>query len=228
MIKTNTPFNVLNTDKKSDFYLPLPSLQYFADDQDDNGDDAGDSGADDKDDDHQDDNSDDKGDPEKKYTQEDFEKEIARRIANEKKLADEKVEEAKKLAKMNADQKREYEYEKLQKELDEYKKKDAYHSLSKEAANMLSDNKITADDELLSFVVKETAEETQKAVKSFVGVLNQKVEEGVKQALSGKSPKVNSKAGEVLTKEKIMGIKDSGERIKAIQANPQLFKQKGE
>ena len=125
----------------------------------------------------------------KKYTQKEFEAEIARRVASEKKRADEKVAEAEKLAKMNADQKKEYETEKLQKELEDYKKKDAFYSLSKEASKMLSEKGITADDDVLDFVVKGTAEATQTSVNSFVALVNSKVEEGVKKALSGKPPK---------------------------------------
>ena len=50
------------------------------------------------------------------------------------------------------------------------------------------------------------------------------MEEGVQKALSGRTPKANVNANQAVTKESIMGIKDATERIKAIQANPQLFK----
>lgn len=153
-----------------------------------------------------------------------FEKELKARLAREKKAREKAVEEAEKLAKMNAEQKKEYEYEKMQEELEEYKKRDQYYKLSKEASKMLAEHDITADEEVLSLVVKDDAEETQASVNAFVNLFNAKVEEGVKKALSGNSPKVNATQGKALTKEDIMGIKDAEQRIKAIQENPNLFK----
>lgn len=89
---------------------------------------------------------------------------------------------------------------------------------------MLSEHDIQADDEVLQFVVKDDAEGTQVAVNAFVELVNAKVEQGVQKALSGRTPKANVNANQAVTKESIMGIKDATERIKAIQANPQLFK----
>lgn len=133
--------------------------------------------------------------PGKTYTQEELEEIIKQRLVREKKAAEKAIKEAEKLAKMNEDQKKQYELEKLQKELEEYKKKDAYYALSKEASKMLSEKGITADDELLSFVVKDDAEGTQSSVNAFVALINTKVEEGVKKALAGKPPKVNPNPG---------------------------------
>lgn len=162
--------------------------------------------------------------PEKKYTQDELEQIIKDRVAREKKATEKAVEEASRLAKMNEDEKREFEYEKLQEELAELKRKDAYYGLSREASKMLAEHDIQADDDLLKFVVDDSAEETQSKVNSFVELINAKVEEGVQKALSGRTPKANVNANQAVTKKSIMGIKDATERIKAIQANPQLFK----
>ncbi|CZQ83895.1 Hypothetical protein Tpal_500 [Trichococcus palustris] len=129
--------------------------------------------------------------PAKMYTQEEVEKMMKDRVAREKKAAEEALEEAKKLAKMNEDEKAKYELEKLQRELAEYKKKDAFNGLSKEASKMLSEHNIHADDELLAFVVKGDAEATKLAVDSFVALVNTKISDGVKQALSGTPPKAS-------------------------------------
>ena len=149
---------------------------------------------------------------------------IKDRVAREKKNAEKQVEEAKRLAKMNEEEKREFEYEKLQEELAELKRKDAYYGLSKEASKMLSEHNIQANDEVLQLVVKDDAEATKESVSAFVELVNAKVEEGVQKALSGRTPKANVNANQAVTKESIMEIKDATERIKAIQANPQLFK----
>lgn len=158
-----------------------------------------------------------------KYTDDDVDKIINEKFAKWQEKQAEKIAEAEKLAKMNADEKEKYRLEQLEKELEEYKRKDTFYSLSKEASKMLSEQNIHADDELLQLIVKDNAEETQKAVNSFVALINTKVEEGVKKALQGKPPKVNTQTGKPITKESIMSIKDSGERLKAIRENGHLF-----
>src|SRR5699024_8202547 len=100
----------------------------------------------------------------KTYTQEELEEIIKARVAREKKATEKAVEEASRLAKMNEDEKREFEYEKLQEELAELKRKDAYYGLSREASKMLAEHDIQANDDLLQFVVKDDAEGTQTAV----------------------------------------------------------------
>ena len=151
-----------------------------------------------------------------------MEKIIKERVAREKKATEKAVAEAEKLAKMNADEKREHERQKLEEELAEYKRKDQYYSLSREATNMLHEHGIAADDELLGMIVKDTAEDTQTAVNSFVKLLNAKVEDGVKKALSGNSPRVNTGTN-AMSKKQILSIKDRAERQRAIKENIQLF-----
>jgi hypothetical protein len=160
--------------------------------------------------------------PEKKYTQEELEEIVQQRVAREKKAREKAVEEAEKLAKMNADEKEAYEREQLEKELEEYKRKDQFYSMSREASKMLAEHDIQANDELLEVLVQDDAEGTQRAVNGFVELFNAKVEQGVKKALGGRTPKANLNTGG-LTKESILAIEDTTERQKAIRENIQLF-----
>lgn len=153
-----------------------------------------------------------------------MEKIIQDRVARANRQAEKQVEEAKRLAKMNEDEKEKYRLDQLEQQLEEYKRKEAYYGLSKEAAKMLTEHNIQADDDLLQFVVKDDAEGTQTAVNAFVSLVNAKVEEGVKKALAGNPPRANLHGTSALTKEKIMQEKDSTKRIKLIQDNPHLFK----
>lgn len=162
---------------------------------------------------------------EKMYTQEELEEIVKQRVAREKKAAEKAVQEAEKLAKMNEEQKRQYELEKLQKELEEYKRKDAFNTMSKEASKMLAEHEIIADERVLSFVVKETADETKETVNAFVDLIKEKVQEGVKKALAGTTPKKsNSQNGSATSKEEIMKEKDPIKRQKLIKENIHLFK----
>jgi hypothetical protein len=194
-------------------------LQFFA--EDNNQSDGNDSN-DNQDSQDQNDQSDVKNQSVKTYSEEEVQKMVKERVAREKKAAEKAVEEAKKLAKMNEEEKKKYEFEQMQKELEEYKRKDSFNGLSKEASKMLSEHQITADDELLAFIVKDSAEDTRAAVTSFVSLINTKVEEGVKKALAGKSPKVNTN-NKVLTKDQIMQETDGVKRQKLIKENIHLF-----
>ena len=164
----------------------------------------------------------------KTYTQDELEEIVKARVAREKKAAEKAVEEAAKLAKMNEEEKREFEYQKLQEELAELKRKDAYYGLSREASKMLAEHDIQANDDLLQFVVKDDAEGTQTAVNAFVELFNAKVEQGVQKALSGRTPKANVNANQVVTQEQFdkMGY---SERVALKQKDENLYnKLKGE
>lgn len=165
----------------------------------------------------------DKEQDEKTFTQEEVNAIIEKRIAREQKKADEKAKEAEKLAKMNKDQKAEYEREQMQKELDAYKAKEARHEMKQTAKDMLKEKEINADDDILEIVTADTADKTSENVKAFVEVLNRTVKEQVQAKLNqGGTPK-NFNTGSALTRESIMQIKDDSQRQRAIAQNRHLF-----
>lgn len=129
------------------------------------------------------------GAEEKKYTDADVDKLIDKKFAEWQKKKDKEVDEAKKLADMNAQQKAEYERDKLQKELDDYKRKDALAEMSKTARKMLSDEGISISDELLSRLVTTDAAETKSAVDSFTKLFKAAVDDAVKDKARGTTPK---------------------------------------
>ncbi|MEI5994812.1 DUF4355 domain-containing protein [Candidatus Enterococcus mansonii] len=135
-----------------------------------------------------------------------------------------KQKEADRLATMNEDEKAEHEKQKLLNRIAELEKKDNFTAMSKEASKMLSEASISADDEILNFVVKDTAEDTQQAVNSFISLIDKKAEEKTKAALSGTAPRVNLTPGKQMTKSEIMAIKNDSERQKAIKENIHLFR----
>ena len=74
-----------------------------------------------------------------KYTDDDLNRIIAAKKAEWIKKKDAEVDEAKKLADMNAQQKAEYERDKYQKELAEYKAREALSKMSSTARKMLAE-----------------------------------------------------------------------------------------
>lgn len=151
--------------------------------------------------------------------------EMAKIVSEESKRAVQAaLDEAEKLKGMNDSQKLQYELDKATRELEEERKKNSFNKMSKEASKMLSEASITADDEILNFVVKDTAEDTTNAVNSFISLIDKKAEEKTKAALSGTAPKVNLTPGKQMTKDEIMKITNSTKRQQAIKENIHLFR----
>lgn len=158
-----------------------------------------------------------------KYTDDDLDRIIARKFAELEKKKQKEVDEAKKLAEMNAQQKAEYERDQLRKELDDYKRKDSISEMSKTARKMLSENGISISDELLSMLVTTDAEKTKAAVDGFAKAFNDAVEAKVKEKLKGEPPRKGSGGISAMTKEQIMAIRDPELRQKKMLENKHLF-----
>ena len=163
-----------------------------------------------------------KGEGEKKYTDADLNSIIDKKFAEWQKKKEKEVNEAKKLAEMNATEKAEYERDKLQEQLDEMMKEKSLTEMTKVARKMLSEDGINITDELLANLVSDSAENTKEAVKSFIELFKSAVNDAVKDALKGKAPK-NSTGSDSITKEKIMKVKDRAERQKLIAEHMDLF-----
>lgn len=163
-----------------------------------------------------------KSEGEKKYTDADLNSIIDKKFAEWQKKKEKEVDEAKKLAEMNATEKAEYERDKLQKQLDEMMKEKSLTEMTKVARKMLSEDGINITDELLANLVSDSAENTKEAVKSFIELFKSAVNDAVKDALKGKAPK-NSTGSDSITKEKIMKVKDRAERQKLIAEHMDLF-----
>lgn len=134
----------------------------------------------------------------KKYTDDDVNRIVKQKKLEWQKQQEKAVDEAKKLAAMNATQKAEYERDKVQKELDEYKRKDALAEMSKTARKMLSDEGINIPDDLLSRLVTTDAEETKAAVDGFSKLFKTAVEDAVKEQARGTTPRnITNNAGDV-------------------------------
>jgi hypothetical protein len=166
---------------------------------------------------------------EKTFTQAELDAIIQKEKAKAKRSAEKeyqaKIDEAERLRKMNADEKAKYEAEKQAAYIAELEAKINRSGLEKEASKMLSEAGIVAGDEILAFVVKDSAESTQEAVNGFAELVNQLADNKVKEMLKGKTPrKVEQSTAGAITKEQFdrMGYKDRNELL---QSNPELYAQ---
>ena len=163
----------------------------------------------------------------KTFTQSEVDDLIKKRLSKQEKSFDkrmqEKLDEAEKLRQMNEAQKAEYEQEKQKAYIAELEAKINRSGLEREASKMLSEGGIAVDDKILGLVVKDTAENTQEAVESFVALVNELADKKVSEKLKGKTPKKmeDTSAGEI-TKEQFnrMGYQSRNELL---QNNPELY-----
>lgn len=166
---------------------------------------------------------------EKTFTQAEVDDIVQKRLSKaeksfEKKIQ-ERIDEAEKLRKMNAEQKAEYESKKQASRIAELEAQINRNGLEKEASKMLSEAGIIASDEILAFVVKDDAESTQETISNFTALVNDIADKKVSEMLKGKTPKkVEQSTAGVITKEQFdrMGYKDRNELL---QSNPKLYAQ---
>lgn len=122
------------------------------------------------------------------YTDEQVNEIVKKRLARAEKEKQAAVDEAAKLAKMNADQKKDYELQKAQKERDELKSQLATYEMGKQARSMFEDAKLTVTEDDLKHVVTSEAESTEANVKWLIAH-DQAVAERVRQELlKGSTP----------------------------------------
>lgn len=120
----------------------------------------------------------------KVYTEQEFNQrlndEISRRLKQKEKEKQDAVDEAKRLAKMNKDQKAEYEREQLEKEVKQLREEKAMNEMRSEARAILLSNEIDARDEVVSLVVADTAEKTKENIEVFSAIIKKSVEDAIK------------------------------------------------
>lgn len=162
--------------------------------------------------------------PAAKYTDEDVDRILNQKFAKWQQQKEKEVDEAKKLERMDAQQKAEYERDQLQKELDDLKHKATIADMTATARKMLVAEKVNISDELIGVLVSTDAEETKNNIESFVTMFNEAVESAVKDRIKGTTPTKGSRPGTTtMTKEEILNIKNPDLRQQKMLENRELF-----
>lgn len=154
------------------------------------------------------------------YTDEQVNDIVKKRLARAEKEKQAAVDEASKLAKMNADQKKDYELQKAQKERDELKSQLASYQMGKQARSMFEDAKVSVTEDDLKHVVTPEAESTETNVKWLIAH-DQAVAERVRQELlKGSTPLDPS------SNRKTKSLKDMTllERSELQRKDPEMYK----
>lgn len=130
-----------------------------------------------------------KNQEEKKYTDKEVDEIVQRKLAKWEKDKAKAVSEAEKLAKMNEEEKSNYERQKLKDRLAELERKEILHEMAKTARSILADKGIQVKENLLSRLITEDAETTKESVEAFAGLFTEAVDKAVTEKLKGKTPK---------------------------------------
>ena len=123
---------------------------------------------------------------EKKYTDADVDAIIDKKFAKWKSEQEAKENEAKKLAKMNADEKQKYQLDQREQELADREKAIARKELTAEAKAMLSERDLPV--ELVNVVDLTSAETVSQSVAVLQKSWEQAVQKGVQEKLKGGAP----------------------------------------
>ena len=161
----------------------------------------------------------------KKYSDEDVNKIIAKKIAEWEKKQEKKTkenQEAERLKNMSEQEKRDHEFKELQAKIANYEKQEALGKMTKVARSILSEQEINVNDELLSNLVTEDADTTKTNVENFAKMFKAAVQKEVAAKLRHEPPKKGS--GAKLTKEDILKVQNRAERQKLIKEHMSLFK----
>lgn len=192
-------------------------LQLFAEGSEGSGGDSGNEGTDPGNEPETNGTEEDEGnDPEdeKKYSDKDVNKIIDRKFAEWAKKKQKEEDEAKKLAKMNAQEKADYRNKQLEDKIAKLENEKTLSNMRDEARKMLSEKNINISDELLAFMVSTDAGETKKAVDSFADLFNAAVNEAVKGKARQTTPREGG-AFSVATKN--LGIGDMAREARIIK-----------
>lgn len=161
--------------------------------------------------------------PEKTFTQEQVNQMVKDRLERERKKTEAKVEEAAKLAKMNSDQKKDYEAEQVLKRAEEAESKLARLEMQSEARTMVNDLGVSLTDEDLALVVTTDADSTKANVGQLTDLINRIQDQVKTEMLKGTTPKVNGKSITASTADDFSKM-STAERVTFAQENPEEFK----
>ena len=160
---------------------------------------------------------------EKTFTKDEVEQMISDRIKREREKAEADKAEAKRLAKMNADQKKDYEIDKQTKRAEEAEQKLARYEMQGQARKMFEESGVSVNDDDLSLVVTSEAETTQDNVNKLIAFAKRIREDVKNEMLTGKTPKTNGNVAKNITQSQF-DLMSSKQKAELYQENPDLFK----
>lgn len=204
------------------------NLQFFAENPAAGADDASDTGApDEAENTTQVDGSSDNGQP-KTFTQEEVDKMVEKRMARYDRAHQKEVESAKteaaKLAKMNKDQKKDYELQQAQQKAQDAEAQLARYQLRDTVRKQLVDGGFTPEESDIDLIVTADAETTKQNGDALLAMVERIRNDERQKTLSGTTPKVSGTQVKAPNAQEFMKY-SYDQRIKLKHDNPTLYSQ---
>lgn len=127
----------------------------------------------------------------KTFTQEELDKIIEKRLARALKKAEDEKQEAEKLAKMSAEEKAKFEFDKEKAKFEEERKQYQREKMELEVIKQLSSKGLPT--EFSSYLIAESAEDALNNIKKFETEWQKAIEKAVNEKLKGSTPKAGSR-----------------------------------
>lgn len=171
---------------------------------------------------------------EKTFTQDEVDRIVADRVKrSEEKLrsklfeeAKSKVkaeqDEAKKLEEMNASQRRKYEDQKRDEELEQLRAKVQRQEMEQTAMGILKEKGISVDQDVLDLVVADTAEVTSDRIEKLATLIDTRAREVRRQDFSTSAPKQSGSGQKVATLDEFKRMSYT-ERLELKNDQPELY-----
>ena len=162
-------------------------------------------------------------DKEKKYSDDDLNAILDKKFKKWQQQKQKEIDEAAKLANMNAQEKAEHERDQLKAELDELKRANTRAEMESTARGILQESGVNIPDNLIKMIITDEADSTSKNVKDFIKSFNSAVTAEVKNKLSGKAPQTGTSNKSGITKADILKEKNNHKRQALMREHPELF-----
>lgn len=203
------------------------NLQFFAENPAASADDASDTGAPDEAENKKVEPGSDNGQP-KTFTQEEVDKMVEKRMARYDRAHQKEVESAKteaaKLAKMNKDQKKDYELQQAQQKAQDAEAQLARYQLRDTVRKQLVDGGFTPEESDIDLVVTADAETTKQNGDALLAMVERIRNDERQKALSGTTPKVSGTQVKAPNAQEFMKY-SYDQRVKLKHDNPTLYSQ---
>ena len=163
-------------------------------------------------------------DKEKKYSDDDLNAILDKKFKKWQQQKQKEIDEAAKLANMNAQEKAEHERDQLKAELDELKRANTRAEMESTARSILQESGVNIPDTLIKMIITDEADTTSDNVKAFIKSFNSAVTAEVKNKLSGKAPQAGtSNKSSGITKADILKEKNNHKRQALMREHPEFF-----
>ena len=166
--------------------------------------------------------------PELKYTDEDVDKIIAKRLDRWQKDQEAKQKEAERLAAMSAEERANEEIKNLKAQIKTYEQAETRHAMAAQVEKELKEANLAASTDMVNMLVRETAEETNAAIKAYVANMEAMQKQWDVERSKGKSkpsaqPTSLPDANAMPTKDQILRM-TYRDHVAFKQAHPEEYK----